>query len=336
MKVSVIIPLYNAEKFLGVCLESLLIQTFTDFEVIVVDDCSTDSSVAIAESYVERFGGRLKIFTLAQNTGSGAVPRNVGLEHARGEYIYFVDADDLLIDNALETLYNFAQDYNADVVFMEKFFLCDEELVPNSIEPVDWLPDLPNENSAAIFESDELVARVEKFLNKRFFCSPWSKFLRREFLVDNSITLPQMKIGDDILWTFKIVCLAKKILRVPARVYVQRNNSLSISRRKRSPEQLLTFYTSPLSIGVELLAKFMRDIEVFKQNPDLNLRVLMFYLNVLFDDIDADLKRLKPAEACRILLKSFSAEGSTQPALIACLIVMMNIYKQTLREKENS
>ena len=67
MKVSVIIPVYNAEKYLAVCLESLLIQTFADFEVIVVDDCSTDSSLAIAESYLEKFGGRLKILALEEN-----------------------------------------------------------------------------------------------------------------------------------------------------------------------------------------------------------------------------------------------------------------------------
>ena len=92
MKVSVIVPVYNAEKYLGVCLESLLIQTLTDFEVIVVDDCSTDASNTVAESYLERFGGRLKIVTLPENTGSGAVPRNVGLGLAGGEYVYFIDA----------------------------------------------------------------------------------------------------------------------------------------------------------------------------------------------------------------------------------------------------
>ncbi|MBQ7454700.1 MAG: glycosyltransferase [Selenomonadaceae bacterium] len=141
MKISVIVPVYNAEKFLPVCLESLAIQTLTDFEVIVVDDCSTDSSVAIAESFAEKFGGRLKIISLEKNTGSGSVPRNVGLEHALGEYVYFVDNDDLIIDDALETLYNFAQEYNADVVFMEKFFLCDEEpTLPQKFDPIDWLP----------------------------------------------------------------------------------------------------------------------------------------------------------------------------------------------------
>ena len=102
MKISVIIPVYNAEKYLGVCLESLLIQTLQDFEVIIVDDCSTDASPAIAESYLEKFGGRLKIIYLEKNTGSGAVPRNEGLRFSRGEYVFFMDADDLIIDNALE------------------------------------------------------------------------------------------------------------------------------------------------------------------------------------------------------------------------------------------
>ena len=111
--VSVIIPMYNAEKYLPVCLESILNQTFTDFELLVVDDCSTDSSYAVAESYLEKFGGRLKIISLPQNTGSGAVPRNVGLDLSRGKYVYFMDADDLLLDTAIETLCDYAENYQA-------------------------------------------------------------------------------------------------------------------------------------------------------------------------------------------------------------------------------
>ena len=111
MKVSVIIPVYNAEKYLRGCLESILNQTFADFEVIVVDDCSTDNSLAIAESFLEKFGGRLKIISLPKNTGNASVPRNEGLRFSRGEYVFFMDNDDLILDNALETLYNFAGFY---------------------------------------------------------------------------------------------------------------------------------------------------------------------------------------------------------------------------------
>ena len=87
MKVSVILPVFNAEKFLGECLESILNQTLKDFEVIIVDDCSTDNSIVVAENFLERFGGRLKIISLPKNTGGGALPRNVGLDFARGNKV---------------------------------------------------------------------------------------------------------------------------------------------------------------------------------------------------------------------------------------------------------
>ncbi|MCR5833692.1 MAG: glycosyltransferase family 2 protein [Selenomonadaceae bacterium] len=87
--VSVIIPLYNVEKYIGEALDSLLAQTFKNFEVIVVDDCSTDSSCAIVENYKEKFNGRLTLFHMEENTGSGAMPRNKGLYLSRGEYVTF-------------------------------------------------------------------------------------------------------------------------------------------------------------------------------------------------------------------------------------------------------
>ena len=87
-KVSVIIPMFNEEKYIGECLESILAQTFKDFELIVVNDCSTDSSVEVVESYAEKFGGRLKLFSTEKNSGSGAVPRNKGLNFSCGEYIF--------------------------------------------------------------------------------------------------------------------------------------------------------------------------------------------------------------------------------------------------------
>ena len=116
--ISVIIPLYDAKEYIGKCLDSLLAQTFQKFEVIVVDDCSKDDSVAIVKSYAPKFNERLKLSTTKKNSrGGGYVPRNIGLNSARGEYVFFVDADDYLAENALEMLYTAATENQADVVY---------------------------------------------------------------------------------------------------------------------------------------------------------------------------------------------------------------------------
>ena len=329
MKISVIIPMYNAEKYLGVCLESLLIQTFTDFEVIVVDDCSTDNSLAIAESYLERFGGRLKIFSLEKNTGSGAIPRNVGLEVASGDYIYFVDNDDFLIDTALETLYNFAEEYRAEVVYMEKFFSCGEEPIPSEVNLSAWCHNKTFVEEPT-FETRNLDKRIEKFLNSIFCWCPWAKFLRRDFLISNNIKFPPMTIADDVVHTFKIICLAENFLRIPTPLYFHRENKSSIMLQKRSLEQMILFRTSPLVTGLESLDEFMNGLEFFKQNPLVRLQVLNFFALMQFNNMSEAFKALEPQEAYEIILREFSKAGSSQPALITYLLVMNNLYRNEL------
>lgn len=330
-KVSVIIPVYNAEKYLPVCLESLLIQTLTDFEVIVVDDCSTDNSLVIAESYLERFGGRLKIFSLEENTGSGAVPRNVGLEYASGKYIYFVDADDLLIDVALEELYTCAEEFRAEVVYMDSGFVCGAEILPKSIVAREWDSTFSVEEPT--FEPNDLNERVKKFLKNGFVWSPWTKFLRHEFLIDNGIKFPSMRTSEDGSWTFEIICLAKKFLRVPNPLYVWRSNENSITRINRSLEQDLIFWINPLIIGLDYLEEFMSSLEFFKLNPAVRLEVLELFATIHFQHLSRAFKELEPQELYEIIWREFSKAGSTQPALIAYLLVMNNLFRNELQTK---
>ena len=103
VKVSIIIPVFNTGNFLNNCLNSILKQSFEDFEVICVDDGSTDNSLNILKSY-ENKDYRIKIFT-QNNKGAGAA-RNLGLKHVNGEYILFADSDDWFEDNAFQFLYN--------------------------------------------------------------------------------------------------------------------------------------------------------------------------------------------------------------------------------------
>ena len=120
--ISVIIPIYNAEKYIAECLDSLLVQTFQDFEVIVVDDYSTDNSFKIVESYVEKFNGRLLLTKTEKNSDSEAIPRNKGILLSRGEYVQFVNADDMISTTALEELYALSKEYSADLVYVEKHY----------------------------------------------------------------------------------------------------------------------------------------------------------------------------------------------------------------------
>ena len=103
-EISVIIPLYNAEKYIGACLESLANQTFQDFEVIVADDCSTDKSAMVVKSFISTFGDRLRLVKLSKNSGVPSTPRNFALKKARGKYVYYLDSDDLLTPTAFEEL----------------------------------------------------------------------------------------------------------------------------------------------------------------------------------------------------------------------------------------
>ena len=119
--VSVIIPMFNAAKFIPQTLESLLYQTMKDFEVVVVDDYSTDNSVEVVEGFKMRFdslGVKLHVIKLPKNTGKPGLPRNVGIQFARGKYISFLDSDDLYTKTALEELSTLAEKYQADVVRM--------------------------------------------------------------------------------------------------------------------------------------------------------------------------------------------------------------------------
>ena len=113
MYLSFIVPVYNAEKYLKKCVESILNQTFQDFEVIFIDDASTDKSLDILNSYA--YDKRIKIITKANEGVSLA--RNCGLELARGEYLMFVDADDWIDKNTSEVMVDVIKKKQADVVF---------------------------------------------------------------------------------------------------------------------------------------------------------------------------------------------------------------------------
>ena len=329
MKVSVIIPLYNAQNYIAACLESVLNQTLQDFEVIVVDDCSTDNSVAVAESFLEKFRERLKVITLPQNTGSGAVPRNEGLKFSRGEYIFFMDADDLLVNNALEMLYNAAQNFQAEVVYMNKGFSCSENANPNEIIMTNWDKNPKNIDSPTL-ETKDLKERMENMFATNYGWAPWIKFLQRDFLIANDIKFPAMRISEDVLWTIELVCLAERWLCLPERLYIYRTSNNSMMRTKRTPQEEIKFWFDPLAKGLNYLDDFMNNLEFFSQNPDYRFDVTNFFVKMQVAGMLRALKNLNRYQIYQIICESFS--DSKHAPLIAYLFVVMNFYRDKFLE----
>ena len=109
---SVIVPVYKAEKYIHKCISSILNQTFKDLELILVDDGSPDNSGVICDEYATK-DSRVKVFH--QENGGVCVARNTGLDNATGEYVFFVDSDDYILTDTLETLYTDVLNHNADI-----------------------------------------------------------------------------------------------------------------------------------------------------------------------------------------------------------------------------
>ena len=257
--VSVIIPLYNAEKYVGECLDSILVQTFKDFEVILVDDCSTDNSCAIVESYMPKFNGRLSLYHTEKNSGSGAIARNIGLSHASGEYVFNMDNDDIITETALEEMYTLAKEYDADVVYCEKYYMSTgfgEEFKAN-IHLADSRIQKPPFVEEPTLESENLAVRIPKILDRKYWVAPWLKLIKRELLIEYGILFPALKISDDDIWTFELVFVAKKFLRIPNMIYIRRMRDDSLSLSERTPQHTIHFWLNPILLGLKELDEFM-------------------------------------------------------------------------------
>ena len=272
--VSVIIPLYNAENYIAECLESIFMQTFQNYEVIVVDDCSTDKSCAVVESYLEKFGGRLKIIRTEKNSGSGALPKNKGIYLSRGEYIFFVDDDDLIMESALEELYTLAKNFDADVVHCEKNY----RLSANTIGTLQSSENIVEPR----METENFKERLHKILqNDNYRVQQWTKLVRRDLILEHELFFPETSHSDDTIWTYGLVFYAKRFLRVPNIVYCQRLTKDSIMRKSRSPLQEINFWLNPLINGLKILDDLMGKFEFFKQNPKYRCALLENFVHMV-------------------------------------------------------
>lgn len=320
--ISVVIPMYNTEKYIGACLTSLLAQTFPNFEVIVVDDGSTDNSCAVVESFIPKFGGRLKLVRSSVNRGP-AVPTNKGISLSRGKYIYLVDSDDLVVSNAFEILYKYAEDFNVDMIHMDLGF----RIIKNNDQPFPTNKDVivVGWHSAPFvtkptLESDNLEDRSIKWCRNGYGWTGISKFVRRDMLMENDITIPNLRTLQDVLWSIKVIMTCKKILTVPNPLYVHRPNPTSNTVRKRTTEQKLHFLLEATTVGLKILEEFLSSKKFFQENPKYKYDIMRFVEGTTFNDSKKEFNENPPHKIYEIIKPKFVELFGENGALISYLI----------------
>ena len=202
VKVSVIIPTYNVEEFLGECLECIVNQTLKDIEIICINDGSTAKSLVILNDYASN-DNRIKV--ISQENKGHAAASNKGMDLSTGEYLYLMDSDDLLELNALEETYNYAEKKSADfVLFQSMNYSQDENKVYKSwIYSMDEVADFIGDSVVDYKDLGDLIFKIP--------VTPWSKLYNNNFIKEIGVRFPEGLIFDDNIFFWDVLFNAKRI-----------------------------------------------------------------------------------------------------------------------------
>lgn len=203
--VSVIVPVYNTEKYLERCIKSIVLQTYSDWELLLIDDGSTDNSGIICLQYAEK-DSRIKYFH-QENAGASAA-RNRGITSAKGDYIYFLDSDDVAHKNLLETAVSFMEDNNPDLLYFNTQSLSEDG---------EGYWNIPVEEG--LFELSDYTQWLDfvlfKYLNFKINFAVWNKLYRTSIIKSNSIFFDEgVSMGEDIGFNLKYFFYVKKVLGI--------------------------------------------------------------------------------------------------------------------------
>ena len=232
-KVSVIIPIYNVEAYLAECLHSVVNQTFQDMEIILVDDGSTDRSPEIIKEFTEK-DSRIRIIT--QSNCGVSVARNTGLHAASGEYILFVDSDDMIMPNSVETLYNKANETRSDLLIGNALWY-----VPNVPISV-YFKRSEELNSLIGIAGEECYIKLKK-VNNAFPPLVYLFFMKRELIIRNKLFFKNEIIHEDELWCIQAMLNATRVTTIDFNYYYYRQREGSLMNSDNREFRIKSLFT---------------------------------------------------------------------------------------------
>ena len=282
--VSVIVPVYKAENFLPKCIDSILNQTYKDFELILVNDGSPDKSGKICDKYSEKDN---RIIVIHKKNGGVSSARNIGIENATGKYICFVDSDDFLENNYLEELINTKENYSEVENIWCGFQTVTDYSKSNAKEVI-----ADSSKFLSIYNNKDIMLLHEKWLD----CSPWNKLYMQKIIIDYKIKFPEdMFLGEDLIFNLnylentngKIIIINKPIYN-----YVRSGN---VSLDNKYYKNLLQIYQRINSKVKDCLLKWnVYDAEIQKYYNMVYFSYERIFRNTMSkENIDSLFKKVK-------------------------------------------
>lgn len=266
-KISVIIPVYNVQDYIEKCIDSLILQTFNDYEIIIVNDGSTDSSIDKIKNLVEKNDN---IYVIHKKNGGLSSARNEGLKYAQGEYVIFIDSDDYIEKDFLEKLYKEAKQYNLDIAcggYKKYFANGDIEKKTRNDELMDL---------GIIKGVDFLLVQLE---NNDYRMEVWDDLYRREFLINNNLLFTEDLLHEDEDFTPRALLVANRVKLVNTYGYLYRQRENSIMSTKCTIKNVESIYY--------IIHEFRRIFESSKNEVEKKClsRLILIMIDIYFGKI---------------------------------------------------
>lgn len=253
---SIVIPVYNAEKYLEECFACIRAQNFTDYEVIIIDDGSKDGSPQICDQYAEE-DARVKVFHIPNGGPSRA--RNLGFLKAAGDYIYCIDNDDCInSDEYFQAIYDSLSRTPVDVLQTGAIYIKEGETTARKILS------LPAIGEQEIITPQQTISHL--IMGEKYETSCWTKIINRDFLIQNKLFFDESLTVEDLDWNMRFLPIVKRYNLLPRTDYVHifRQGSITASQGEKRLKNCL-----------DQITVIKRWYTFFDNCPDQNLRVTM-------------------------------------------------------------
>ena len=268
--ISVIVPVYNVEKHLEKCIKSILNQTYKDFEIILIDDGSTDKSSQICDEFAIKYN-KIKVLH-QQNRGQGSA-RNAGLEIAKGDYIAFIDSDDFIHPDYLRLLFQASTETDADISICNYLLFENDEIVSFENEEIKTITEFNNYN---VFLPDIVFNYRQQVMLEVV----WNKLYKRKLF--NEIRFPEVKIHEDTGIYYKLLFSSKKIVFIENTLYFYYKNQKGTMASGFSEKKFacINFYLEEIDFFKKVSEKDKKYNNIVKQSSLRCAKVFYgFYLN---------------------------------------------------------